>query len=214
MRKCIIRKRNIYTEQNILSDVTPDELKLDLLPRIRQMACAFRPEHPWKELPEIELLKSARLYVYDASKGSFFFNAAAVLLLGKDEVIKRYFPAYKTDALLQIVNVDRYDDRVTVSTNLIDSYDILFDFGRKCLPDKFYLENDVTVSLRDRILREAIGNLLIHREYTSSRPGRLIINNGELIADNANKVLQPGIITLHNLCPRPKNPVIADFFFK
>ena len=33
-----------------------------------------------------------------------------------------------------------------------------------------------------------------------------------MLADNANKALQPGHITLQNLCPRPKNPVIADFF--
>ena len=207
-----IRKRNIYTEQALLPEVTIDDIRGDLFPRIRQMACAFRPEHPWKELPDIELLKSARLYVYDASRNCYCFNAAAVLLLGNDEVIRRFFPAYKTDALLQTVNTDRYDDRCTIMTNLIESYDQLFAFGQKWLPDKFYLENGFTVSLRDRILREAVGNLIIHREYTSSRPGRLIIRTGELVTDNANKALQPGVITLHNLCPRPKNPIIADFF--
>lgn len=207
-----IRKRNVFTEQTLFSEVTLDDIRIDLLPRVRQMACSFRPEHPWKELPDMELLKSARLYVYDASNKTFVFNAAAILLLGKDDTIRRYFPAYKTDALLQQVNTDRYDDRITVSTNLIESYDLLVQFGTKWLPDKFYLENGATVSLRDRILRETVGNLLIHREYTSSRPGRLIIKEKELFADNANKALQPGIITLHNLCPRPKNPIIADFF--
>ena len=207
-----IRKRNIYTEQTLYPDVKIDDLRSDLIPRVKMMACAFRPDHPWKELSDIDLLRSAKLNVYDTARNAYCFNAAAILLLGKDEIIARYFPAYKTDALLQRVNEDRYDDRLTVATNLIESYDQLIAFGQKWLPDKFYLENGATVSLRDKILRETIGNLLIHREYTSSRPGRLIIRKGEMFADNANKVLQPGHITLRNLCPRAKNPVIADFF--
>ena len=207
-----IRKRNIYTEQTLYPDVIIDDLRSDLIPRVKMMACAFRPDHPWKELSDIDLLRSARVNVYDTARNAYCFNAAAILLLGKDEIIVRYFPAYKTDALLQRVNEDRYDDRLTVATNLIESYDQLIAFGQKWLPDKFYLENGATVSLRDKILRETIGNLLIHREYTSSRPGRLIIRKDEMFADNANKVLQPGHITLRNLCPRAKNPVIADFF--
>ena len=207
-----IRKRNIYTEQTLYPDVKLNDLRLDLIPRVKMMACAFRPDHPWKELSEIDLLRSAKLNVYDTARNAYCFNAAAILLLGKDETIARYFPAYKTDALLQRVNEDRYDDRLTVATNLIESYDQLIAFGQKWLPDKFYLENGARVSLRDKILRETVGNLLIHREYTSSRPGRFIIRKNELFADNANKVLQPGHITLKNLCPRAKNPVIADFF--
>ena len=207
-----IRKRNIYTEQMFYPEVVLDDLRLDLLPRIRKMACAFRPDHPWKELETIELLRSARLNVFDAAQNAYCFNAAAILLLGKDEVIARYFPAYKTDALLQRVNEDRYDDRRTVATNLVESYDQLLAFAQKWLPDKFFLEGGQTVSLRDKILRETVGNLLIHREYTSSRPGRLIIGKDKVLADNANKALQPGHITLQNLCPRPKNPTIADFF--
>lgn len=207
-----IRKRNIYTEQTLYPDVKIDDLRSDLIPRVKMMACAFRPDHPWKELSDIDLLRSAKLNVYDTARNAYCFNAAAILLLGKDEIIARYFPAYKTDALLQRVNEDRYDDRLTIATNLIESYDQLIAFGQKWLPDKFYLENGATVSLRDKILRETIGNLLIHREYTSSRPGRLIIRKDEMFADNANKVLQPGHITLRNLCPRAKNPVIADFF--
>ena len=164
-----IRKRNIYTEQTLYPDVEIDDLRSDLIPRVKMMACAFRPDHPWKELSDIDLLRSAKLNVYDTARNAYCFNAAAILLLGKDEIIARYFPAYKTDALLQRVNEDRYDDRLTVATNLIESYDQLIAFGQKWLPDKFYLENGATVSLRDKILRETIGNLLIQ----SGRVGAL-----------------------------------------
>lgn len=41
-------------------------------------------------------------------------------------------------------------------------------FGKKHLPDKFYLEDTTSKSLRNIILREMIGNMLIHREFTSA----------------------------------------------
>ena len=79
-------------------------------------------------------------------------DTSAVLLLGKDLVIQNIFPAYKTDAIMRKVNVDRYDDRVTVMTNLIESYEMLIEFGIKHLPEKFFLENDIRINLREKNL--------------------------------------------------------------
>lgn len=47
-------------------------------------------------------------------------------------------PAYETDALVRKINVDRYDDREVIRTNLIESFDQLMEFGRKHLSDKFF----------------------------------------------------------------------------
>ena len=99
-----------------------------------------------------------------------------------------------------------------MQTNLVEAYDRLMTFGSKHLNDKFFLEGDVRVSVVYKILREVVGNLLIHREYSSSRPGRLVIERGQMFADNANKALRHGTITLGNLDPQPKNPIIANFF--
>ena len=134
------------------------------------------------------------------------------MLLGKDEVIKDVVPAYMTDALLRKINVDRYDDREIIQTNLIESYEQLMEFGRKHLPDKFYLEGDQRVSLRNIITREIIANTLIHREYTSSYQAKFIIENDKMCVENANRSTQSGIITPDNMEPNPKNPIIASFF--
>lgn len=72
------------------------------------------------------------------------------MLLGKDRVISDIVPAYMTDALLRRVNVDRYDDREVIQTNLIESYEQLMEFGRKHLQDKFLLEGDQRKSLRKK----------------------------------------------------------------
>lgn len=48
------------------------------------------------------------------------YTLAAVLLLGKDEVIQSVLPHHKTDVILRIENLDRYDDRDDIRINLIE----------------------------------------------------------------------------------------------
>lgn len=133
------------------------------------------------------------------------------MLLGKDRVISDIVPAYMTDALLRRVNVDRYDDREVIQTNLIESYEQLMEFGRKHLQDKFFLEGDQRKSLRKIITREMIANTLIHREYTSPYQARFVIERNRMYIANANRCTKQGLITPDNLEPQSKNPVIASF---
>ena len=86
-------------------------------------------------------------------------------------------PAYVTDAILRRIDTERYDDREIIKTNLVESYEQLIDFGRKHLPDRFYLEQDQRKSLRNIITREMIANTLIHREYTSTYQAKFVIAN-------------------------------------
>ena len=136
-----IRKQNIFTEKKIYPYAKMEDLRLDLLPKIRIMAQNHAGgQHPWTTMDDQELLKSAGLYGRDIVTGEEGFNLAAIMLLGKDDVILNVAPTYVTDALVRKVNIDRYDDREIIKTNLIESYSQLLDFGRKNLPDKFFLE--------------------------------------------------------------------------
>ena len=209
-----IRKQNIFTERKIYPYVKTEDLRLDLLPRLRTMAQnrADQPVHPWMEMNDEEMLRLAGLYGTDRVTGETGYNLAAVLLLGKDDVIRDILPAYTTDALLRRVNVDRYDDREIVETNLIESYEKLLAFAQKHLLDKFYLENDQRISLRHIIARELVSNILMHREFTSSYQARLVIESDKMYTMNANRATQASYITPSNLEPISKNPIIAKFF--
>lgn len=55
------------------------------------------------------------------------------MLLGKDETVPGICPVYRTDAVLRRVNADRYDDRLVVSANLVDSNGFLSDFRKSRL---------------------------------------------------------------------------------
>lgn len=126
--------------------------------------------------------------------------------------IENVAPAYVTDALVRKVNVDRYDDREVIKTNLIESYNQLNGIRKKHLLDKFFLEDTVNKSLRNTILREMVSNVLIHREFTSSYTAKFVIENKRVYVENANRAASEGYITLDTLEPNPKNPIIASFF--
>lgn len=208
-----IRKQSIFTEKKIYPYVTMDDLRLDLLSRVRQMAVnRAKGSHYWQNMNDEELLRSAGLYGVDRVTGDRGYNLAAIMLLGKDEVIQDVAPAYMTDVLVRKVNVDRYDDREIIKTNLIESYDQLMDFARKHLPDKFFLEDDQRTSLRNVICREMLVNTLIHRELTSSFIAKFVIEKDKMYVENASRASKGGLVTPENMEPNPKNPIIAAFF--
>jgi ATP-dependent DNA helicase RecG len=163
-------------------------------------------------MSDSEIIQSAGLIGEDTETGKWGYNLAAIMLLGRDDIIFSNNPAYRTDALLRKVNVERYDDRLIVQTNLIESYDLLMQFAAKHLLDKFYLEDDARISLRSIITREMLVNSLMHREFISSRFARFIIEKDRMYTENANRAVNGEIITPENLTPDSKNPLIAAFF--
>ncbi|WP_314009715.1 RNA-binding domain-containing protein [Cryptobacterium curtum] len=116
-----IRKQGLYTEQRVYKHVAPGDLKLEMLDGVRRRASRKQPDHEWARLDDEALLKSAGLLGKDFSTGDEGFNLAAVLLLGKDEVIRSVCPPYKTDAIWRVDPDSRYDDRLDVRCNLVEA---------------------------------------------------------------------------------------------
>jgi ATP-dependent DNA helicase RecG len=87
-------------------------------------------------------------------------------------------------------------------------------FAAKHLPDKFYLERDQRVSLRSKIFREIVGNMIVHREYTNAFPCTFIIYGDRVETVNANNPHGYGPIDLNNFAPFAKNPALAKFFIQ
>jgi ATP-dependent DNA helicase RecG len=158
------------------------------------------------------MLKSAGLFRRDFETGQEGYTLASALLFARDDVLQQIVPAYKTDLLLRIEDRDHYDDRREIRTNLVDAYDEIMRFIRTHLPDKFYMEGDIRVDLREKIFREVVTNILIHREYTNALPARLIIQRDSITTENANNPVGYGPIDPDNVNPHPKNPAIVKFF--
>lgn len=207
-----IRKRSTYIENKIYPFATMDDLRVDLIEETRKMASNRTSNHPWSKMSNEEMLRSAGLYERNLETGKEGFNLACLLLFGKKDIIASALSYYKTDAILKIKDIERYDDRDDIRTNLLDSYDRLTDFIKKHLNDKFYIEDYQRINVRDVIARELCANLLIHREYSNPYPAKLVITKDNIITENANKPRIIGFIDLNNYSPYPKNPKIAGFF--
>jgi len=207
-----MRKQATYTENRIFPYADIDELEDELFTRVRKTVGNLKPGHPWVSMDNIELLKSAGMYLKDQSTGDQGITLAGILIFGSELMIQTALPHYRTDAILRRENLDRYDDRDDIRVNLLRSYERLMQFIAKHLNDKFYLEGDQRVSLRDKIFREAVSNLLIHREFSNPFPAKLVVEKGRVFIENGNKPHGHGMIDPEDFSPYPKNPKIAKFF--
>ena len=204
--------RQSLSENTLYPHVTLADLDSDVIEKARKLAGVQQPGHPWLAMSDDELIDSAQLRQRDEQRGVTGLTLAAILLFGKDSTILSVLPHHRTDAILRRFNVDRYDDRDDIRTNLIDSYSRLFAFCEKYLNEPFYLEGDQQINLRARIVREVIGNLLIHREYSHPFSAKLVIESKRLFTENGNLPNAAGRIDPKSFSPFRKNPGIAGVF--
>ena len=212
IRQLYMRKSDAFSENKIYPYLTEDDFDSKLIARVRQRMVNLRPDHPWRELSDAEFFRAAGLWRKDFSEGTEGYTLAAVMLFGKDLTILNVVPYFKIDAILRRKDLERYDDRVTIQTNLIDTFDRLMAFVAKHLPDPFYLEGAERRSLRDTIFRELLVNFLIHREYANAHHATFTIEREFAETRNANKPRLWGSLTLDNYEPFRKNPAIANIF--
>lgn len=207
-----VRKSNTYIENKVYPNVGIKDLREDLIEMLRDIVVMKDKNHPWKNMSNLDLLKSAGLYDTDVQTNKEGVNLAGILLFGKDPTILSAISYYKTDALLRVIDTIRYDDRDYVSTNLIESYGRLCDFIMKHLNDNFYVDGLRRIDLRYEIAREVCANTLMHRDYTNAYPARLIIKEDCIVIENANRPRTIGYIDVGRYVPYPKNPKIAKIF--
>src|SRR5665648_433866 len=58
-----MRKQSTYTENRIFPYADMDELENELFTRVRKTVGNMRPDHPWSSMNNIDMLKSAGMYL-------------------------------------------------------------------------------------------------------------------------------------------------------
>ena len=189
-----------------------DVLRTDLIDKARKMTRVRSDNHPWQSMDDEELLRSAGLILMDRESRKEGITLAAILLFGKDTTIMSALPQHKTDMIFRVENLDRYDDRDVIVTNLLDMYGRMSAFAKKHLSNPFVLDGMQSVSARDAILREIISNSLAHRDYSSGYVAKMIIEKDQILAENSNRTHGYGNLDLNTFQPFPKNPAISKVF--
>ena len=149
-----LRKQDVYSENRVFPQLRISDFVTEDFDYVRNIVGVFDKKHAWINMNNEEILRSAKMYLHDEQTGKDGFSLAAALVFGKPETIAKVCPQYSTDALCRKEDILRYDDRDNVDCNLLQAYDRLMAFVRKHTPDRFYLEGDVRLSIRDIIFRE------------------------------------------------------------
>lgn len=209
------QKNKIYEEDRVYKYVDVEKnLNHELIEKARRLANSnSNRRHPWMDMNDLQLLKSAGLYKKDFMTKEEGVTLAGIMLFGYDDVILNINPYCRTDAILRIDDLERYDDRDFVETNLLDMYTRLLEFISKNTKDRFTLDSsNRRVSAIGIIAREMVINSLMHRNFTDGHTSRVIIYDDKMIMENPNSFSTMGLITIHNYIPFAKNPTLARFF--
>ena len=216
--QCYARKQSTYYVNKVYPYWNVTDLRSDLIDRARQMATVRKrrdnrnESHPWESMNDEEMLRTSGLILTD-EQGKTGITLAAVLLFGTDNMIASACAHHKTDCIYRVYNLDRYDDRDVIDpTNLLDSYDRMFDFGQKHLNDLFVLDGIQNVSARDAILREIISNSLAHRDYSNGYVAKMVIEKERILVENGNRAHGIGTLDIESFRPFAKNPPISKIF--
>lgn len=211
--KIVNRKQNYHSEQRIFPNVLLSDLRADLIEKAQRLIRANNPGNHLAELDPQDFLTRIGFFRKN-EENQVGYTLAAVLFFGTDELIQSLLPAYKFDALLRKENVDRFDDRIIVTTNLLDAYDLLMSFLEKHLNDPFYLEGTTRISLRSKIFRELVANIIAHREYMSPQPAFINIFKERVEFTNPNNPTFFGKIDPQHFTPVAKNPTISKLMIQ
>lgn len=207
-----IRKSKIHTEDRVFPFLGIDDLDNSTFDELRKSIRSNDPQHPWLSMSNEEILRSGDMVKTAQETGKTGLTLAAVLLFGKQHTIANILPEYRIDLLCRINNTELYDDREIIKDNLIKAYPVIMTFIHKHLPEQPYIEGMQRFSLRDKILREVVLNMLILREYSSAYPATFTIYKDTIVTENWNIPYVYGNINLRTLKPHRKNPVIANVF--
>ena len=207
-----LRKQTGSTENRVLPYLSMSDLDEKSLERMRKLVRNSHSNHPWSEMNNEEILRSAGLWVKDMTSGQEGYTMAAAMLFGTEQTIRSVAPFYKIDLLCRRVNTTLYDDRDIVTCNLINAYERLMSFIQRHMPEAPYIDGIQRISLRDVIFRELCLNLLIHREYGNHRGATLCIYKDRVESDNWNIPFNYGFVNPDNVIPHAKNPAIANVF--
>lgn len=215
--QCYARKQSTYYVNKVFPYWSVSDLRKDLIDRARALAIARKKRenknelHPWEDMDDETMLRTSQLILTD-DQGRTGITLAAVLLFGTDNMIGSACSHHKTDCIYRVYNLDRYDDRDVIETNLLDSYERMFDFGQKHLNDLFVLDGIQSVSARDAILREIISNSLAHRDYSNAYIAKMVIEKDQIFMENGNRAHGIGALNIESFKPYPKNPTISKVF--
>ncbi|MEW6188024.1 MAG: RNA-binding domain-containing protein [Thermodesulfobacteriota bacterium] len=173
-------------------------------------------EHPFLALKDIQILEKC------AAMKDGTLTMAGLLLFGKKEAIVSRFPAYGLSIFhMSAMSGDmpgerRWGDRKIYEENLVQTFFSAMDYLKRYVAVPFKMSAD-GVSRTENVpqvivIREALVNLLIHRDYFDNGQAAIRIYNEGIVFKNPGAAPFPIEEILSGCESVPRNPNIARVF--
>lgn len=215
IKRLYLRKSGRNSEDYVYKHITIDDFDNKTIDKARKLSIIKNSNSEWKYLTNEEILKQSMFYKKNLETGEYGFNLASVLLFGKKEIITSIMSWYKVDVIKRVKDIERYDDRFICEENLINSFDEIQKYINSNIESPFFLdENGVTYNATGVVVREIVGNILIHRDFMDAISPKIILYKDRLVATNPNMSRNYQVLDVDNFEPFSKNAIIAKVFRK
>ncbi|WP_230425685.1 ATP-binding protein [Spartinivicinus ruber] len=208
-------------EQVILPDAEWDDLDPTAIELYRQLRSRVRPQAEELQASDEEMLRALRLV--EKRNGNYIPNVAGLLLLAKPLSLRRLLPVVRVD-YVRIQGTQWVEDpRQRFATTqdfrepiirLISRLEatILDDMPRHFILKEGETQRADQPLLPHKVVREAVVNSLMHRDYQVNQPTLVVRYSNRLEIRNAGYSLKPEIM-LGEMGSQLRNPILAAVLY-
>lgn len=202
----LLRNTALNADSQVLSNYTLDDLDPASLLRFKTLAASRYPNQNFLQMSDEDFLIRTGAAMRDRSTGEFRLYSAAVLFIGKTNIITELFPHFHLDYYEYKNNSqNRWDYRISDNDYLNKEINLLsfFESVQARLPllvsEPFALDENLRrkpdTGLTEISFREALVNALIHSDYQMSdssvrieaRPHQFVFSNpGQMLISSEN----------------------------
>ncbi|OBX75441.1 hypothetical protein A9308_09670 [Moraxella atlantae] len=223
LQPLIMAKLGHDYEQTILPSATMDDIDPKHIERYRRLRKEIKPNASELEYSDTELLLA--LDVATEKEGIIYPNVAGILLFGSDKALRRLMPSARVDYIRNAgtVWVEDIDKRFQYTNDLREAIITMIPKLEATviddLPKHFNLPpNSLTRAdtplLPQAVVREAIVNMLMHRDYSVNRPSQINRFSDRIEFSNAGYSLKPIEKILEDQKGSElRNPIIAQVLY-
>ena len=200
-------------DDRIVEHFSISDLDLETINAYRHRFSALKPSSPWLDLSMEDFLLQIGAMGLDRKTGKKGLRIAGLLMFGKYNSIKEYFPYYMVDyqerpePKTELRWIDRIIPDDTWSGNIYDFYQKVIRKLTVDLKIPFRLQDSTRIDDTPvhQALREALTNTLIHADYTGrvsilvvKRPDLFGFRNPGLMRVSIDQALAGGISDCRN----------------